>query len=171
MRAVGLFQPSSREAETALINLDIPEPEPGPRDLKVAVHAVSINPADTSFRRNFTPTPGQPRVLSYDAAGTVVAVGSDVFLFKPGDDVFYAGDMTRQGSSAEYQLVDERIAALKPKTLSFVETAARPLTSITAWELLFDRLGVGYGSKTTPGVLLIINGAGGVGSMLTQLAR
>jgi zinc-binding alcohol dehydrogenase family protein len=171
MRAVGLFEPSPLGAEQALADLDIREPQPGPRDLKVAIRAVSINPADTFMRRRFTPTPGSPRILGYDASGIVEAVGSDVSLFKAGDEVFYAGDMTRAGSNAEFQVVDERIAGLKPKNLSFTEAAAMPLTSITAWELLFDRLGVGYGSKSTPGVLLIINGAGGVGSMLTQLAR
>ncbi|WP_213775780.1 zinc-binding alcohol dehydrogenase family protein [Bradyrhizobium sp. dw_78] len=171
MRAVGLFEPSPLSAEQTLADLEIPAPEPGPRDLKVAVRAVSINPADYFMRRQFTPTPGKPRVLGYDASGVVEAVGSDISLFKPGDEVFYAGDMTRAGSNAELQLVDERIVGPKPKTLSFLEAAAMPLTSITAWELLFDRLGVGYGSESTPGVLLIINGAGGVGSMLTQLAR
>lgn len=171
MRAVGFFEPSPLCAKKALIDLDIQEPHPGPRDLKVAVRAVSINPVDTFMRRQFTPTPGAPKVLGYDAAGIVEAVGTDVSLFKPGDEVFYAGDMTRAGSNATFQLVDERIVGPKPKTLSFLEAAAMPLTSIAAWELLFDRLGVGYGSKSIPGVLLIINGAGGVGSMLTQLAR
>jgi len=171
MRAVGLYEPSLLDPGQALVDLDVPVPEPRPRDLRVAVRAVSINPADIYMRKSFAPTQGQPQILGYDASGIVESVGSEVSLFNVGDEVFYAGDMTRPGSNSELQLVDERIVGLKPKTLSFTEAAAMPLTSITAWELLFDKLGVVFGSKTDPGVLLIINGAGGVGSMLTQLAR
>jgi zinc-binding alcohol dehydrogenase family protein len=171
MRAVGLVESPISGSKPDLAEFDIPMPEPGPRDLRVAVRAVSINRADIAMRGRPTAEWACPPVLGYDASGVVEAVGSDVSLFRPGDEVFYAGDMTRAGSNAEFQVVDERIAGPKPKTLSFTEAAAMPLTSITAWELLFDRLGVGYGSKCVPGVLLIINGAGGVGSMLIQLAR
>jgi len=171
MRVVGLFGPSELSAEQVLSDLEVPDIVPGPRDLKVSVRAVSLNPADVFMRKNFKPTPGVAQVLGYDAAGVVEEVGPQVSLFRPGDEVFYAGDVTRPGSNAEYQLVDERIVSLKPRTLSFTEAAAMPLTSITAWELLFDRLSVGFGTKTSAGVILIINGAGGVGSMLIQFAR
>ena len=109
--------------------------------------------------------------MGYDAAGIVDAVGPDVTLFKPGDEVFYAGSILRQGTNSEFHLVDERIVGRKPKTLSFAQAAALPLTSITAWELLFDRLGAVPGKSVDPRTLLIIGGAGGVGSILIQLAR
>jgi zinc-binding alcohol dehydrogenase family protein len=137
----------------------------------VAVKAVSVNPADVKSRASAAPLEGEARVLGFDAAGVVDSVGSGVTLFQPGDEVFYAGAIDRPGTNCELHLVDERIAGRKPTTLSFSQAAALPLTSITAWELLFDRLGVPYGIKTQGGTLLIINGAGGVGSILTQIAR
>lgn len=151
----------------SLIDMDMPEPTPGPRDLLVRVHAVSVNPVDTKVRRGAAVT--APRVVGWDAAGVVEAVGSGVTGFKPGDAVFYAGSLTRAGSYSELQLVDERIVGHKPQTLDFADAAALPLTSLTAWELLFDRLKVpeGGGQGRT---LLIIGAAGGVGSILTQLA-
>lgn len=151
----------------ALIDMELPDPVPGPRDLLVRVHAVSVNPVDTKVRNGSAVT--SPRVLGWDAAGIVEAVGSDVTAFKAGDEVFYAGSLTRPGSYSELHLVDERIAGHKPKTLDFADAAALPLTSLTAWELLFDRLKVpeqGAGGRT----LVIVGASGGVGSILTQLA-
>jgi zinc-binding alcohol dehydrogenase family protein len=123
------------------------------------------------LRATVSPPAGEARILGFDAAGVVDAVGADVTLFKPGDEVFYAGSMDRPGANSEFHLVDERIVGRKPETLNFSQAAALPLTSITAWELLFDRLTVPYGVKSQNGALLIINGAGGVGSILTQIAR
>lgn len=171
MKAIGYHNAQPITAGSSLEALELPIPVPGPRDLRVAVKAVSVNPADVKLRATSSPPKGQPRVLGFDAAGVVEAVGSDVKLFKPGDEVFYAGAIDRPGSNSELHLVDERIVGRKPRTLSFSQAAAMPLTSITAWELLFDRLGVAYGTKTQSSTLLIINGAGGVGSMLTQIAR
>lgn len=147
---------------------ELPAPAPGPRDLLVAVRAVAVNPVDTKVRA-FFPTEGA-RILGWDAVGTVEQVGSDVTLFKPGDTVYYAGSLTRPGNHAEYSVVDERIAGHKPTSLSDAEAAALPLTSLTAWELLFDRLGVpeNGGAGDT---LLVVGAAGGVGSILVQLAR
>ena len=152
----------------SLTDTRLPAPEPGPRDLLVKIRAIAVNPVDTKVRLGW-PTDA-PRVLGWDAVGTVEAVGADVTRFKPGDDVYYAGSIARPGAYAEYGVVDERIAGHKPSSLSDAEAAALPLTSITAWELLFDRLGVpeGGGAGDT---LLIVGAAGGVGSILTQLAR
>ncbi|MES2531571.1 MAG: zinc-binding alcohol dehydrogenase family protein [Pseudomonadota bacterium] len=152
----------------SLVDIDLPMPLPGPRDLLVQVHAVSVNPVDTKIRANAATT--EPRVLGWDAVGVVQAVGADVTLFKAGDAVFYAGSIKRPGSNSEYQLVDERIVGHKPKSLGDAAAAALPLTAITAWELLFDRLGVPEGGGAGQS-LLIVGAAGGVGSMLTQLAR
>jgi zinc-binding alcohol dehydrogenase family protein len=151
----------------ALVEIDLPLPRPGPRDLLVAVHAVSVNPVDTKVRAGVAVT--EPRTLGFDAVGTVAEVGSEVSLFKKGDEVFYAGSILRPGSNAEFQLVDERIVGHKPRSLDDAHAAALPLTAITAWELLFDRLGVpeGGGDGET---LLIIGAGGGVGSILVQLA-
>ncbi len=171
MKAIGYHQPGAIDRADALLDLDIPAPEPGPRDLLVRVKAVSVNPVDVKVRGSSGRPDGTPRILGFDAAGVVEAVGAEVTLFRPGDEVFYAGDLTRQGSNAELHIVDERIVGTKPRTLDWAQAAALPLTSITAWELLFDRLGVPYGSKKTGGTLLVINGAGGVGSILIQLAR
>jgi zinc-binding alcohol dehydrogenase family protein len=171
MKAIGYRVAQPITAEDALIDLELPLPDPGPRDLRVAVKAVSVNPVDVKRRANAAPPKGEARVLGFDAAGVVDAVGSDVTLFKPGDEVFYAGAIDRPGTNSALHLVDERIVGHKPRTLSFSQAAALPLTSITAWELLFDRLGVPYGTKTSTGTLLIINGAGGVGSILTQIAH
>lgn len=171
MKAIGYYTPGSIERDDALVELDLSVPAPGPRDLLVRIKAVSVNPADTKVRASAQPAAGQARVLGFDAAGIVEQVGSDVTLFSPGDEVFYAGDITRPGSNSELHLVDERIVGRKPASLDWAQAAAMPLTSITAWELLFDRLRVPYGVKTGSGTLLVINGAGGVGSMLIQLAR
>lgn len=152
----------------ALHDITLPIPSPGPRDLRVAVRAISVNPVDTKVRNGVAVT--EPRVLGWDAVGIVDAVGSEVSLFQPGDAVFYAGAIGRPGSNAEYQLVDERIVGHKPASLDDAAAAALPLTAITAWELLFDRLRIpeGGGQGQT---LLVIGAAGGVGSILVQLAR
>lgn len=152
----------------ALIDISLPLPTPGPRDLLVEVRAVSVNPVDTKVRAGtFTK---EPKILGWDATGIVREVGSEVTLFRPGDEVFYAGSIARTGSYSEFHLVDERIVGHKPRSLSAADAAALPLTSITAWELLFDRLGVVEGSGEGK-CLLITGAAGGVGSMLVQLAR
>lgn len=152
----------------ALIDVSLPRPTPGPRDLLVEVRAVSVNPVDTKVRAGTITK--EPIILGWDATGIVREVGAEVTLFQPGDEVFYAGSIARPGSYSEFHLVDERIVGHKPHSLSAADAAALPLTSITAWELLFDRLGVVEG--TGEGKCLLITGAaGGVGSMLVQLAR
>ena len=171
MRAVGYRQSQPIAAETSLIDVDLPEPKAAGRDLLVEVKAVSVNPVDTKIRARSQPAEGQIAVLGWDAAGIVKAVGSDVSSYKPGDAVFYAGAIDRPGSNAQIHLVDERIVGPRPASLSFAEAAALPLTAITAWEMLFDRLDI---RKPIPGAenaLLIIGGAGGVGSIAIQLAR
>ena len=171
MRAVGYRQSQPIIAETSLIDLDLPEPKAAGRDLLVEVKAVSVNPVDTKIRVRSQPAEGEASVLGWDAAGIVRAVGPEVTGFRPGDAVFYAGAIDRPGSNAEFHLVDERIVGPKPKSLGFAEAAALPLTAITAWEMLFDRLDI---RKPVPGAahaLLIIGGAGGVGSIAIQLAR
>jgi len=171
MKAVGYTAPGPITADDALVDLELPAPSPGPRDLLVRVKAVSVNPVDTKLRTRAAPPDGKPRVLGFDAAGVVEAVGPEVTLFRPGDEVFYAGALQRPGTNAELHLVDERIVGTKPRSLDFAHAAALPLTAITAWELLFDRLRVPYGVRTQAGSILVINGAGGVGSVLIQLAR
>jgi zinc-binding alcohol dehydrogenase family protein len=147
----------------SLVDLELPKPSPAGRDLLVKVEAVSVNPVDTKQRKQGT---SAPRVLGWDAAGTVAAVGKEATLLKVGDEVYYAGDVTRAGCNSEFHLVDERIVGRKPRSLDFAQAAAIPLTAITAWEAFFDRLKVKRGSS-----LLIIGGAGGVGSIGIQLAR
>lgn len=171
MKAVGYYTSGDISRDDALVDLELPVPVPGSKDLLVRVKAVSVNPVDVKVRVRSQPDQESAAVLGWDVAGIVESVGSDVIMFKPGDEVYYAGDITRPGANSEYHIVDERIVALKPKTLNWSEAAAIPLTAITAWELLFDRLGVPYGQKTGSGSILIINGAGGVGSILTQIAR
>ena len=171
MKAVG-YRKSLPIGETdSLLDFETAKPEPGGHDIRVAVKAISANPVDYKVRKRAAPPAGETKILGYDAAGVVDAVGPDVTLFKPGDEVSYAGSILRQGTNAEFHLVDERIAGHKPSTLSFAEAAALPLTTITAWELLFDRLGAEIGTEDDPRTLLIVGGAGGVGSILIQLAR
>lgn len=171
MQAVG-YQKSLPIADAqSLVDIELPKPVPAGRDLLVKVQAVSVNPVDTKMRMRAEPPAGEWRVLGWDAAGVVEAAGPDARLFKTGDRVFYAGTLDRQGTNSEYHLVDERIAGPRPKALSDAEAAALPLTAITAWEMLFDRLDV---KKTVPGAanaILVIGGAGGVGSIAIQLAR
>src|SRR4030088_1496262 len=171
MKAVGYKKSLPIDAADSLIDFETARPEPAGRDIRVAVKAISANPVDYKVRKRAAPPEGETKILGYDAAGLVDAVGPDVTLFKPGDEVFYAGSILRQGTNSEFHLVDERIVGFKPKTLSFTQAAALPLTSITAWELLFDRLGVMPGKSVDPRTLLITGGAGGVGSILIQLAR
>jgi NADPH2:quinone reductase len=171
MKAVGYQKSLPIDAADALRDVEIAKPEPTGRDIRVAVKAVSVNPVDTKVRKRATPSAGEHKILGYDAAGIVDAVGPDVTLFKTGDEVFYAGSILRSGTNAEFHLVDERIVGRKPASLSFAQAAALPLTSITAWELLFDRFNVAPGKSHDPRTLLIMGGAGGVGSILIQLAR
>ncbi len=184
MKAIGYSHPQPIEQNDALIDIELPTPQAKGRDILVKVQAVSVNPVDTKVRISASPEAGEYKVLGWDAVGEVIATGELVELFKVGDSVWYAGDITRSGSNAEYQLVDERIVGLKPRSLSNVEAAAMPLTAITAWELLFDRLDFmpaiqGDTEQSSHQVhklsaprksILIMGAAGGVGSILTQLA-
>lgn len=169
MKAIGYPTAGAISAAESLMEFETPMPVPGTRDLLVQVKGVSVNPVDVKVRANMQPENG-PRILGFDASGVVKSVGSETSLFQPGDEVFYAGDLTRPGSNAEYQLVDERIVGRKPSTLDFVEASGLPLTAITAWEMLFDCFGLedngGQGDA-----ILIIGAAGGVGSILIQLAK
>ena len=171
MKAVGYKKSLPIDADNSLVDFEAAKPEPKGRDIRVAVKAISVNPVDYKLRVRTAPPEGEYKILGYDAAGIVDAVGPEASLFKPGDEVSYAGSLFRQGTNAEFHLVDERIVGKKPKSLSFTEAAALPLTSITAWELLFDRLGAVLGKSLDPRTLLITGGAGGVGSILIQLAR
>jgi len=168
MKAVAYRRPLPITDAESLLDVTLPEPVAAGRDLLVRVQAVSVNPVDVKIRAGSMPADGQAKVIGWDAVGTVEAVGEQVTLFKPGDRVWYAGDITRPGSNAELQLVDERIVGHAPTSIPVAQAAALPLTAITAWELLFDRLGT---TADTEGALLIIGAAGGVGSILTQLAR
>lgn len=171
MRAVAYQVPQAIEAETSLVDIDLPRPEPTGRDILVEVKAISVNPVDTKIRRGAKPEAGQWKVLGWDAAGIVSAVGPQATLFKPGDEVFYAGAINRSGTNAEFHLVDERIVGRKPGSLDFSAAAALPLTSITAWEMLFDRLNVTRPVAGAANAIVIIGGAGGVGSIAIQIAR
>jgi len=169
MKAIG-FRKSLPIAENeSLIDYELPAPEPRERDLIVEIRAVSVNPVDTKMRMRGVPA-GETKILGFDAAGVVKSVGKAATLFKPGDEVFYAGSNIRPGTNAELHAVDERIVGRKPKKLSFAEAAALPLTSITAWELMFDRMHIPRDLKAK-GSLMVIGGAGGVGSIMIQLAR
>src|SRR5450830_1422165 len=154
----------------SLLDVELQQPMPDGRDLLVAVKAIAVNPVDTKVRAPKEKVEDAPRIRGWDAAGVVAAVGPDVSGFKIGDSVFYAGDITRPGSNSEFQLVDERIVGHMPQSLSFEQAAALPLTAITAWEALFDRLKVPARSDAPAKSLLIIGGAGGVGSIAIQLA-
>ena len=171
MKAVGLYKYLPADNPKSLEDIDIAKPQARGRDLLVSVKAISVNPVDTKIRAPKDIIEETPRILGWDAAGVVVAVGEEVTQFQPGDDVFYAGDITRAGTNSEFHLVDERIVGNKPKTLSFPEAAALPLTSITAWEALFDRLKISKTGKDAGKSILIIGGAGGVGSMAIQIAK
>lgn len=171
MKAVGYARSLPIDDPAALIDLILPEPQPGPQDLVVDVKAVSVNPVDTKVRRGVEPAPGEMKVLGWDAAGVVRAVGPAVRLFRPGDRVWYAGALERPGTNSERHVVDERIVGRMPVRLGFAEAAALPLTALTAWELLFDRLQVPLETALREEQILVIGAAGGVGSILVQLAR
>jgi NADPH:quinone reductase len=172
MKAIGARQFLPVTDPACLVEFEAAMPEPGPLDLLVRIHAVAVNPVDTKIRASLSAGPHDPpRILGWDAAGTVVAAGAEVTGFSVGDEVFYAGDLTRSGCNAEFQAVDSRLVARKPESWSFAEAAAVPLVSLTAWELLFERMGADPGGKDSGKPLLIINGAGGVGSALISLAR
>ena len=173
MNAVVFDKSKDINQPDALFNCQLPTPQASGFDLLVEVKAISVNPVDAKVRLRALPEKGEPKVLGWDACGVVVAKGENTRLFNVGDEVFYAGDVTRSGSYSQYQLIDERITGHKPKNLNHAEAAAVPLTSITAWEMLFDRLQINQVNsyQKTPNVLLITGAAGGVGSMMIQLAK
>jgi len=171
MKAVGYHAPHPIDHAEALLDLDLPAPAPRPHDLLVRVQAVSVNPVDTKVRKSAMPEAGTAKVLGWDAVGTVEALGADVQGFAVGDRVYYAGSIDRPGTNAELHAVDARIAAKAPASLSNAQAAALPLTSITAHEILFDRLKVARGDASQGQSILVMGGAGGVGSVLIQLAR
>lgn len=171
MKAVGLTRYLPIDDPQSLVDVELEKPSPLGRDLLVSVRAIGVNPVDTKVRAPKDKVEAVPKVLGWDAAGVVEAVGPEVTMFAPGDEVYYAGDLTRPGTNAEYQLVDERIVAHKPKSLTFAQAAAIPLTAITAYESFFDRLEIDVEGGNAEETLLIIGGAGGVGSIGIQLAK
>ena len=168
MKAVGYLQSLPVDAPQALFDFELPTPVASGRDLLVRVEAISVNPVDAKVRKRAQPEGDEPKILGWDAAGVVEAVGDGVTLFKVDDEVWYAGELMRQGCNSEFHLVDERLVGRKPKSLSFIEAAALPLTTVTAWEMLFDRLEIG---EYDLGAILIVGAGGGVGSILIQLAK
>lgn len=174
MKAIGYTQSLPIHNHAALNDIELPQPMASGRDLLVKISAIAVNPVDYKIRQNVAPADGNNKVLGWDAVGEVVATGESVTQFNPGDKVYYAGDLSRQGSNAEYQLVDERIVGNKPKSLSDAEAAALPLTAITAWELLFEHLSLQQqkpeDNTRSDEVILVVGAAGGVGSILLQLA-
>lgn len=175
MKAIAYTQSLPITDEKALIDVELEQPIASGHDLLVKIKAIAVNPVDYKIRLNVAAAEGDYKVLGWDAVGEVVATGDQVKQFQPGDTVYYAGDLTRQGSNAEYQLVDEALVGHKPKSLSDAEAAALPLTSITAWELLFEHLSLQQQAPTqkeqSQEVLLVIGAAGGVGSILIQIAK
>jgi zinc-binding alcohol dehydrogenase family protein len=171
MKMIGFKKGSSVDDEDGLFDLTAAMPVPGPRDLLVQVRAVGINPLDTKVRAGLVAVPEAVTTLGWDAAGIVHSVGSAVTLFAPGQAVYYAGSFDRAGANAGYHLVDERIAGRMPATLDFAQAASVPLAALTAWQLLFERFAIAPGDRQPRGSLLVLGGAGGVGSMLVQLAR
>ena len=171
MRAVGYNEPGALERADALLDIDLSIPAAAGRDLLVEVRAISVNPVDAKIRSAMPSYGGAPTVLGWDVAGVVAAVGSDVTLFRPGDEVFYSGTVGRPGGNSEFHLVDERIVGRKPASLDWASAAALPLTAITAWEALFDRMDVGRPVVGAAHAIVIVGGAGGVGSIAVQLAR
>ncbi|AQZ54511.1 zinc-binding alcohol dehydrogenase family protein [Martelella mediterranea] len=171
MKAIGYEKPGAIDREDALIDIELPRPEPTGRDLLVEVAAISVNPVDTKIRASATPPEGEYKVLGWDAVGRVAETGPDVTNFKVGDAVYYAGSLIRPGANSQFHLVDERIVGHKPTSLTNAEAAALPLTAITAYEMLFDRLDVARPVPGAANAILIVGGAGGVGSIAIQLAR
>ncbi|GAB7265630.1 hypothetical protein DZJ_21800 [Dickeya ananatis] len=162
MAAIAFRRGAALTDPDCLTDIDTECPKPGPHDLLVAVRAVSVNPVDTKIRAGFIAAPDSVRSLGWDAAGIVEAVGEAVTLFRPGEAVYYAGSFDRSGSNAQFQLVDERIVGHMPETQGFAEAAALPLTSLTAWQLLFDRLGVRPGKPANVGSLLVLGAPAGL---------
>ncbi|WED29008.1 zinc-binding alcohol dehydrogenase family protein [Vibrio sp. DW001] len=171
MKAIGYQHASPIDQADALQDIELPMPTATGHDVLVEVKAVSVNPVDAKVRNNASAEKDEWKVLGWDATGVVKTVGPDVTLFKVGDKVWYAGDISRSGSNAQFQLVDERIVGRMPQSLSYSDAAALPLTSITAWEMLFERLEVEVGKKTNDKSIMIIGAAGGVGSIMVQLAK
>jgi NADPH:quinone reductase len=169
MKAIGFYRYDPQTGTESLRDIEVPKPWPTGRDLLVKIEAVSVNPVDVKTRSRVPADKKDATILGFDGAGVVASVGNQVRNFKPGDEVFYAGTLVRPGTYAEYHLVDERIVGPKPKSLSFPEAAAVPLTAITSWEMLFHRLAIPEGSSGAS--VLIVGGTGGVGSMAVQLAR
>lgn len=171
MKSVALTHYLPIDNPQALFDVELPRPVPEGRDLLVEVRAVAVNPVDTKIRAPRDKVEPSPRVIGYDAAGIVAEVGPDVALFRPGDEVYYAGDVTRPGTNQQFHLVDERIVGRKPRTLGFAEAAALPLTTITAYEAMYDRLGIDRDGGSAGETILMFGGAGGVGSIAIQLAK
>lgn len=175
MKAVGYIKSLPINDSESLTDIELPQPIATGRDLLVKIKAIAVNPVDYKIRRNISPAEGDYKVLGWDAVGKVVATGETVTQFKPGDRIYYAGDLNRQGCNAEYQLVDERLVGSKPKSLSDAEAAALPLTTITAWEMLFEHLSIQQQSpdstEKSDEVILVVGAAGGVGSIFLQLAK
>ncbi|MGG6314487.1 zinc-binding alcohol dehydrogenase family protein [Paenibacillus macerans] len=172
MKAVGFYKYLPVEDPESLLDVEIEKPQPTGKDILVKVQAISVNPVDVKVRSPKSRVENKPRVIGWDVAGVVEQVGSEVTLFQPGDEVYYAGSIIRPGGNSEFHLVDERIVGSKPASLGFAEAAALPLTGITAWEGLFHRLGIPLNAADNAGkTLLIIGAAGGVGSIATQLAK
>lgn len=169
MKAIGYQENLPIDNKNSLQDIELPIPKATGRDILVEVKAISVNPVDYKIRQNRPPDNGDWAVIGWDAAGVVKGIGEEVTMFKEGDEVWYAGDLTRSGSNAEFQLVDERIVGHKPESLSFSEAAALPLTTLTAWELLFDRMNVEKDNADES--ILVIGAAGGVGSILVQLVK
>lgn len=171
MKAIGLYQYLPIDHPDSLIDIEVPKPKANGQQLLVQVKAISVNPVDTKVRSPKEKIEEAPRILGWDVAGIVEQVGSECSLFQPGDEVYYAGSIIEPGCNSEYHLVDERIVGHKPKSLSFAEAAALPLTTITAWEALFERLGISPNPADNKNKkILIIGAAGGVGSIAIQLA-
>ena len=173
MKAIASPGPLPADHPEAFQDIELPKPHPRERDLLVRVSAFSVNPVDTKIRlvKRAPEQDQSPRVLGWDAAGIVEEVGTGVRLFRKSDEVYYAGSLLRPGCNSEFQLVDERIAAAKPGSWNMAQAAALPLTAITAYEALFDRMAITRDRPLKGLTLLIIGGAGGVGSIAIQLAK
>jgi NADPH:quinone reductase len=171
MKAVGLYRYLPIDHPESLLDLEVDTPTAAGRDLLIEVQAISVNPVDTKRRAPKDLVEKAPKILGFDAAGVVKAAGPGCTFFKPGDAVYYAGSVIRQGTNSEFHLVDERIVGRKPANLSFAQAAALPLTTLTAWELMFDRMGISKSGAHAGRSLLILGGAGGVGSIAIQLAK
>ena len=171
MKAIGYTHSLGINEPNALVDIDIEKPSASGRDLLVKISAIAVNPVDYKIRHRVNPNGGDPKILGWDAVGEIVDIGADVTEFAVGDRVYYAGDLTRAGSNAEFQLVDERIVGKAPKSLSDSDAAALPLTTITAYELLFDHLALSQQSEKSDEVVLVVGAAGGVGSIMLQLLK